>query len=57
LIPINDVLYRLVTVLGTVDGKHPANFVVDTGSEVISISQATSRALAKPETGRKIALR
>jgi Flp pilus assembly protein TadD/predicted aspartyl protease len=50
-------LYRLATVLGTVDGKHPANFVVDTGGEVISISQATSRALAKPETGRRIALK
>ena len=50
-------LYRLATVLGTVDGKHPANFVVDTGGEVISISQATSRALAKPDTGRKIALK
>jgi tetratricopeptide (TPR) repeat protein len=50
-------VYRLATVLGTVDGKHPANFVVDTGGEVISISQATSRALAKPDTGRKIALK
>jgi tetratricopeptide (TPR) repeat protein len=50
-------VYRLATVLGTVDGKHSANFVVDTGGEVISISQATSRALAKPETGRKIALK
>jgi tetratricopeptide (TPR) repeat protein len=50
-------LYRLATVLGRVDGSHPANFVVDTGGEVISISQATSRALAKPETGRRIALK
>jgi tetratricopeptide (TPR) repeat protein len=50
-------LYRLATVLGTVDGKHPSSFVVDTGGEVISISQATSRALAKPETGRRIALK
>ena len=31
-------LHRLATVRGTVDGTHPANFVVDTGGEVISIS-------------------
>ena len=49
-------LYRLATVRGTVDA-HQANFVVDTGGEVISISQATATALDKPQTGRKIALR
>ena len=32
---------------------HLANFVVDTGGEVISISQATATALGKPETGRQ----
>jgi Flp pilus assembly protein TadD len=31
-------LHRLATVRGTVDGTHQANFVVDTGGEVISIS-------------------
>ena len=35
----------------SVDGTHQANFVVDTGGEVISISQATATALGKPETG------
>ena len=50
-------LHRLATVRGIVDTKHQANFVVDTGGEVISISQATATALAKPETGRRIALK
>jgi hypothetical protein len=40
-----------------VDGGHKVNFVVDTGGEVISISQATATALNKPQTGRKIALK
>src|SRR5438094_314020 len=42
-------LYRLATVRGTVDTEHKANFVVDTGGEVISISQATATALGKPQ--------
>ncbi len=50
-------LHRLATVAGTVDGGHKANFVVDTGGEVISISQATATALNKPQTGRRIALK
>ena len=50
-------LYRLATVKGTVDSDHQANFVVDTGGEVISISQATATALHKPQTGRRIALK
>jgi Flp pilus assembly protein TadD/predicted aspartyl protease len=50
-------LYRLATVRGTVDAGHKANFVVDTGGEVISISQATATALGRPQTGRKIALK
>ena len=41
-------LHRLATVRGTVDGNHQANFVVDTGGEVISISQATATSLQKP---------
>jgi tetratricopeptide (TPR) repeat protein/predicted aspartyl protease len=49
-------LYRLATVQGTVDGSRQANFVIDTGGEVISISQATASALGRPE-GRRIALR
>jgi len=53
-------LHRLATVRGTVDGKHPANFVVDTGGEVISISTATATALhamGRPAPNRRIALK
>jgi predicted aspartyl protease len=49
-------LYRLATVQGTVDGEHPANFVIDTGGEVISISQAMASELGKNPT-RRIALK
>jgi tetratricopeptide (TPR) repeat protein len=50
-------LHRLATVRGTVDGAHPANFVVDTGGEVISISRATASAIGRGEPQRKIALK
>jgi len=50
-------LHRLATVRGTVDGQHTANFVIDTGGEVISISQATAAALKRPAPERKIALK
>ncbi len=50
-------LHRLATVRGTVDGQHPANFVVDTGGEVISISRATATAIGRQEPERKIALK
>ncbi len=50
-------LHRLATVRGTVDGTHAANFVVDTGGEVISISQATASALSRPQPTRRIALK
>jgi tetratricopeptide (TPR) repeat protein len=50
-------LHRLATVRGTVDKSHLANFVVDTGGEVISISSATATALGKPDVGRRIALK
>lgn len=49
-------LYRLATVQGKVDGQHDANFVIDTGGEVISISQATATALGR-QPARKIALK
>jgi Flp pilus assembly protein TadD/predicted aspartyl protease len=49
-------LYRLATVRGVVSGDHAANFVVDTGGEVISISQATANAIAKTDV-RRIPLR
>ncbi len=50
-------LHRLATVTGMVDGTHQANFVVDTGGEVISISRATATAIGKQEPARKIALK
>ena len=45
-------LYRLATVRGMVGGGLPANFVVDTGGEVISISHATANALPKTDVRR-----
>jgi tetratricopeptide (TPR) repeat protein len=50
-------LHRLATVRGTVAGSHSANFVVDTGGEVISISRATASAIGRAEPTRKIALK
>lgn len=50
-------LYRLATVQGTIDGSRQANFIIDTGGEVISISQASANALDRREVGRKIQLR
>lgn len=49
-------VYRLAMVQGVLNGAHPANFVIDTGGEVISISQSTAGALAPP-AGRRIALK
>ena len=49
-------LYRLATVRGTVNGQ-PASFVVDTGGEVISISQSILGALDLPGPLRRIPLR
>jgi len=49
-------IYRLATVRGTVNGR-PASFVVDTGGEVISISQSTLAGLELPGPLRRIPLR
>ena len=49
-------LYRLATVRGMVNGQ-PATFVVDTGGEVISISQATAGQMLVPSTYRRIPLK
>jgi predicted aspartyl protease len=49
-------LYRLATVRGIVNGN-PATFVVDTGGEVISISQSTAGQLSIPRTQRRIPLK
>ena len=50
-------LYRLATVQGTIDGSREANFIVDTGGEVISISEASANALGKMTRSPKIRLR
>src|SRR5262245_4381282 len=50
-------LHRLATVRGIVEKDHLANFVLDTGGEVISISSATASSHGKPDTGPKIALK
>ena len=49
-------MHRLAMVRGLVDGTQPANFVVDTGGEVISISQAVASSLNRPASSRRIAL-
>jgi tetratricopeptide (TPR) repeat protein len=49
-------MHRLAMVRGMVDGTQPANFVVDTGGEVISISQAVASSLNRPAPSRRIAL-
>ena len=49
-------MHRLAMVRGMVDGTQPANFVVDTGGEVISISQAVASSLNRPAPTRRIAL-
>jgi predicted aspartyl protease len=50
-------LHRLAIVRGTVGGQ-PSNFVIDTGGEVISISQTTAAALGRPDPQeRRIALK
>jgi tetratricopeptide (TPR) repeat protein len=48
-------MQRLAMVRGMVNGKHPATFVVDTGGEVISISDATAGLLQN--TFRRIPLK
>jgi Flp pilus assembly protein TadD/predicted aspartyl protease len=53
-LPLN--VFRLATVRGMVNGQ-PATFVVDTGGEVISISQATAGQMREPSTYRRIPLK
>ncbi len=50
-------MYRLATVRGTLNGEHPASFVVDTGGEVISISQAAAGQLEYDPDVRRIPLK
>jgi predicted aspartyl protease len=49
-------LHRLPLIRGTVDGIHPASFVVDTGGEVISISRTMAASLGR-EPSRRIRVR
>jgi predicted aspartyl protease/Flp pilus assembly protein TadD len=49
-------LHRLAMVRGIVNSR-PASFVVDTGGEVISISQATAGSLTSDPAARKIPLK
>ncbi len=49
-------LHRLAMVQGVINNSHRANFVIDTGGEVISISQSTAGFLPPPP-GRRIALK
>ncbi|HEY8550503.1 MAG TPA: aspartyl protease family protein [Vicinamibacterales bacterium] len=48
--------HRLAMVRGTVNGREPASFVVDTGGEVISISTAVASAIG-PSRMRRIPLK
>jgi tetratricopeptide (TPR) repeat protein len=50
-------VHRLAMVQGLLNGAHPVNFVVDTGGEVISISQSTAGAIDPVRSGRRIALK
>jgi Flp pilus assembly protein TadD/predicted aspartyl protease len=50
-------MYRLALVHGTVNGSLPATFVVDTGGELISISDATAGLIQPSPTARRIPLR
>jgi predicted aspartyl protease/Flp pilus assembly protein TadD len=47
---------RLATVRGTVNAERMASFIVDTGGEVVSISQDTARTLSAVPSGRRIPL-
>ena len=50
-------MYRLAFVRGTINGSLPATFVVDTGGELISISDATAGQIQPAAPFRRIPLR
>jgi predicted aspartyl protease len=50
-------MHRLATVRGTVNGSLPATFVVDTGGEVISISDTTAGLIQPATPFRRIPLK
>ena len=50
-------MHRLAMVVGTVNGTHKATFVVDTGGEVISISQSTAGIIQPEPAFRRIPLK
>jgi predicted aspartyl protease len=50
-------MHRLAMVVGTVNGTHKTTFVVDTGGEVISISQSTAGLIQPATAFRRIPLK
>jgi hypothetical protein len=50
-------MHRLALVRGTVNGRLPASFVVDTGGELLSISGTTARSIQPEKPFRRIPLR
>jgi predicted aspartyl protease len=50
-------MHRLAMVVGRVNGTHTATFVVDTGGEVISISQSTAGLIQPATAARRIPLK
>jgi tetratricopeptide (TPR) repeat protein len=50
-------MHRLAMVRGTVNGSHTTTFVVDTGGEVISISQTTAGVIQPENPFRRIPLK
>ena len=50
-------MHRLAMVVGRINGTHHATFVVDTGGEVISISQSTAGIIQPEPTARRIPLK
>jgi hypothetical protein len=50
-------MHRLAMVRGVLNGSHSTNFVVDTGGEVISISQSTAGVIQPDPPARRISLK
>jgi hypothetical protein len=50
-------LHRLAMVRGRINGTHPATFVVDTGGELISISQSAAGQIEPDAAFRRIPLK
>jgi predicted aspartyl protease len=50
-------MHRLALVVGTLNGRLPSAFAVDTGGEVITISQEAADLIAPPTPVRRIPLK